>query len=225
MVQLDPLGGGSGFREGYTIDPDTLSPAPDYPDSWRHHPTIDTPNKSLSGSLTRHTTVLSKHPSSSELQAILSKPSRNILPSTSSPPIPQTPPEQSRSRSRIELDLMLESDTFVEGDCLRGWLEVKVRKPGKKDDALLIGGLKLRVVGFEALSDDRHTFYQHAQSLEAVSSNAHFLYGSETDDQGFREACVGTHTIPFSLPLPVGGGAKGPLMGSSAASVRYIILA
>jgi hypothetical protein len=212
MVQLDPLGGGSGFREGYAIDPNTLSLVPDYSDSWRRNPTTEISDKPLSGSLTRQTTALSKHPSSSELQAILSNPSRHILPSTSSPPAAQISLEQTRSRSRLELDLTLENNTFVEGDCLRGWLEVKVRKPGKKDDALLIGGAKLRVVGFEALSDDRHTFYQHAQPLEAVSSAAHFLYSSETDDQGFREACVGTHTIPFSLPLPVGGGAKGPLM-------------
>lgn len=133
--------------------------------------------------------------------------------------------EQSRPRARLELDIALESGVLVEGGLLRGWLEVKVRKPGKKEPPLAIGGAKLRVVGFEAISNDRHTFYQHTQPLEAVSSTSHFLYQTTTDNEGFREAQVGIHTIPFALPLPIGGGAKGPLVGRSTVSVRYIILA
>jgi hypothetical protein len=222
MVQLDPLGGGSGFREGYTIDPGALSLVSDYPDAGRRHSARESPDRVLSGSLGSHTTTLSKRPPS-ELQAILGYPSHKTPLSASAPSTAQMALKQ--SCSGLELDLALESNTVVEGGRLHGWLQVKVRKPGKYDGVLLIAGAKLRVIGFEALSDDSHTFYQHAQPLESISSAAHFLYCSGTDNQGFREACVGTHTIPFVLPLPVGGGAKGPLMGSSPASVRYIILA
>ncbi|KAF9514982.1 hypothetical protein BS47DRAFT_1391918 [Hydnum rufescens UP504] len=194
MVQLDRLGGGSGFREGYTIDPGALSLVSDYPDA---------------ASTIRPPGILGYPPHKTPLSASAPSPTQITL---------------KQSCSRLELDLALESNIVVEGGRLRGWLQVKVPKPGKHDSVLLIAGAKLRVIGFEALFDDSHTFYQHAQPLELISSATH-LYCSGTDDQGFREACVGTHTIPFVLPLPVGGGAKGPLMGSSPASVRYIVLA
>jgi hypothetical protein len=51
-------------------------------------------------------------------------------------------------RARVEVDVVLESETFVEGGELRGRLEVRIRR-GKKGENLWIGGGKVRVCGYE----------------------------------------------------------------------------
>lgn len=51
-------------------------------------------------------------------------------------------------RARVEVDVVLESETFVEGGELRGRLEVRIRR-GRKGENLWIGGGKVRVCGYE----------------------------------------------------------------------------
>lgn len=136
MVEVDPFAGGSGFREGRTIAPGLITPFAQQ--SARSRST---------SKLSRHSSILAYHPSASELKVVLSQSSRQLLP-TSESSISDTPTslEQLRPHARLELDLTLESRVAVEGGHLRGCLEVKVRKLGKRDDSLYIGGAKLRIV-------------------------------------------------------------------------------
>lgn len=140
MVQVDPMAGGSGFREGQIIAPGLITPV-----SQVNRLPV---SRSRAGArLSRHSSILARHPSASELNVVLSNSSRQLLP-TSESCISDSPTslEQLRSRARLELDLTLENRIAVEGGHLRGCLEVKVRKLGKRDDSLYIGGAKLRVV-------------------------------------------------------------------------------
>ena len=54
-------------------------------------------------------------------------------------------------RARVEVDVVLESETFVEGGEVRGRLEVRIRR-GRKGETLWIGGGKVRVCGYEGES-------------------------------------------------------------------------
>jgi len=54
-------------------------------------------------------------------------------------------------RARVEVDVILESEVFVEGGELRGRLEVRIRR-GRKGESLWIGGGKVRVCGYEGES-------------------------------------------------------------------------
>jgi hypothetical protein len=54
-------------------------------------------------------------------------------------------------KARVEVDVILESEVFVEGGELRGRLEIRVRR-GKKGENLWIGGGKVRVCGYEGQS-------------------------------------------------------------------------
>lgn len=75
--------------------------------------------------------------------------------------------------------------------------------------------------------DDRHTFYQHSASLHDITTNAHVLYTSSPDAEGFCRAREGEHVIPFAMKIPKHGGAKGalPSQGRNSASIRYIAMA
>ncbi|KDQ18226.1 hypothetical protein BOTBODRAFT_53009 [Botryobasidium botryosum FD-172 SS1] len=129
-----------------------------------------------------------------------------------------------KSRAKVEVDLFLERDTFVEGGNVRGTMEIMVAKSEKP---VWIGHVKVRMVGFEAIheSQDRHIFCQYMKPLSTISSSSHLLYASASNEKGFHPACEGTHLIPFAMNLPIGTGAKGAMQGGKVgAEVRYIIL-
>ena len=137
--------------------------------------------------------------------------------------------EQARGRARVEVDLILQSDTFVQGGYVRGEIKVRVRKGKKKDVPVLLAEGKIRIVGFETLpnDDERHVFYQFATPFAKIVSNSRVLYDAEPDFEGFAQAAQGTHVLPFCLQLPSddsSGPAKGALSTASGISIRYIAM-
>lgn len=164
--------------------------------------------------------------------------------------MPQAILEQGKSgKSRVDVDLILESELVVEGGMLTGRLEVKVRKNSTKDGHLMLSQPKVRVVGFEELvnDDSRHIFYHYATVIDGCTkvgknvSQPYVLHGSpnlspeadnrqplayfasQPDAEGYCVAKEGQHSIPFALELPVGKGAKGTYRGKHAV-VRYIVI-
>ncbi|KAK4698564.1 hypothetical protein P7C70_g7709, partial [Phenoliferia sp. Uapishka_3] len=138
---------------------------------------------------------------------------------------------KSTNKTRVELDLVLESALVVEGGALKGRIEIRVRKPKDKENEVWLGMPKVRVVGFEELAahDARHIFYHHASNIptnvDDTSSSAPLPWiNSAPDAEGFQRAVVGQHVAPFSLQLPIGKGAKGGWKGKQGV-VRYIVIA
>ncbi|CDR98954.1 uncharacterized protein SPSC_06263 [Sporisorium scitamineum] len=153
------------------------------------------------------------------------------------------------SKARVEVDLVLESDLFVEGGTLQGRMQIRVRKGSDKEGGVFLAQPKIRVVGFEELlaDDTRYIFYHHASVIDGDRSNngpsePYYLHGSPSlsspetasfsslacfaggpDAEGYAEGKVGSHSIPFSLELPVSKGAKGSYRGKNAV-VRYIVI-
>jgi hypothetical protein len=121
----------------------------------------------------------------------------------------------------LELDLQLENNTVVEGSSLNGWITIRSRKTSP---ILLIGSPKIRVIGFEAVSSARHTFFHHSSLLELASPSFGNIFTSSPQVDGFKEIRGGKHTIPFSLIIPRSLGAKGSVTTRSHINIRYIIL-
>jgi hypothetical protein len=71
-----------------------------------------------------------------------------------------------------------------------------------------------------ATQDTRNVFYHHAATIEAGELP---FVASSPDTEGFVKGKAGSHTFPFSLHLPVGKGAKGPLKCKQGV-VRYIVI-
>jgi hypothetical protein len=77
----------------------------------------------------------------------------------------------------------------------------------------------------------RHIFYHVAHPLPlfahppALGGPMSSLFASPPDDEGYRLAAEGVHSIPFRLRLPLGGGAKGSFTSPSRGpSVRYVVV-
>ncbi|TIC65449.1 hypothetical protein E3Q01_02148 [Wallemia mellicola] len=174
------------------------------------------------GDLLRQTTLLNTSTSPArtarELRAVLSGGSR--FGSNSH----QITLEQSRTRSRAEVDLVLDSEAVVEGGVLGGRMDVKLA-----NDKVWWGNGKVRVVGFEDLQADetRHVFFHHDAPVDFYPPAGYGL----PDDEGYYRG-VNTKkgrrkdnriSLPFKIKLPIGGGAKGPLKSKSG-FVRYIVI-
>lgn len=203
-------------------------------------------------SLRRHGTLLSTEASpakqATELNSLLGNANSKIKSGTSivfSPTIP--PPgsspqtisvinqpltlEKSKSKARVEVDLLLSCDTFVQGQSISGQLVIRIPKRSKKKSPVLMKDGKLRIIGFECLAESvhRHVFYQCSQRLEDVSYASDQIYfdGPEQgDEEGYRSCREGIHTFPFEMCLPVkqeGGDAKGTVEMQGVA-VRYITM-
>lgn len=137
--------------------------------------------------------------------------------------------EQAKSRARVEVDIVLESDVCVQGGYARGHIKVCVRKRSKKEEPLLLAEGKIRIVGYEFLNneDERFTFYQCAAPFSAVTDASRGLYHCDPDAQGFAQAVEGVHILPFALHLPPDnsfGTPKGVLSIGSSVTVRYIAM-
>lgn len=137
--------------------------------------------------------------------------------------------EQAKTRARVEVDIVLESDVCVQGGYLRGHIKVRVRKRSKKDGVILLSEGKIRVVGYESVTseDVQHTFYQCAAPLSAVTDASRNMYESTPDEEGFAPAVEGLHVLPFAFKLPIDnsfGAPKGVVSFSSGISVRYITM-
>ncbi|THH33561.1 hypothetical protein EUX98_g674 [Antrodiella citrinella] len=138
--------------------------------------------------------------------------------------------EQAKPRARVEIDIVLESNTLVQGGYLRGCIKVRVRKRGKKEAPIFLTEGKLRVVGFESLpnDDNTYTFYQCSAPLSSVTDASRGLYDEPLGPDGFAQAVEGVHVLPFAMELPLDssfGNAKGALSLSSGVNVRYVVMA
>ncbi|KAH9951034.1 hypothetical protein B0H21DRAFT_818862 [Amylocystis lapponica] len=182
--------------------------------------------------------------SSAELRSLLGNANARLKPGASVPPAPGQSSrekksgsargetvslEQAKPRARVEVDIILQSNACVQGADLRGQIKLRVRKRAKKEAPILLADGKVRIIGFEYIpsGDDRHTFYQCAAPLSAITGGLQGVYDSPADPEGFAEAVEGVHVLPFSMHLPVDaalGNAKGVLSLHSGVAVRYIAM-
>ncbi|KAI0788677.1 hypothetical protein C8Q75DRAFT_824675 [Abortiporus biennis] len=153
--------------------------------------------------------------------------------------------EQARSKARVEVDIILSSDTFVQGGEVSGHIKFRIRKRSKKDDEegippVLLSDGKVRIVGFETIpqSTESYTFYQSAKPLSEIVEGFDDLFDweeeggeLERDEDGFGPALEGTHILPFRMNLPLNstdpgtvGSAKGTLDIQSGVVVRYVAM-
>ncbi|BGO97804.1 hypothetical protein NBRC10513v2_001800 [Rhodotorula toruloides] len=132
------------------------------------------------------------------------------------------------NRARVELDLVLETPLIVEGGHLRGRLDVRIRQPRGREEAVWISKPKIRIIGFEELSsgDGRYVFFHHAATIDSPNGARSPLpcFDSDADEEDFHRARVGQHNAPVEMLVPIGRGAKGPWKGKQGV-VRYIAIA
>ncbi|KAF9225460.1 hypothetical protein BS17DRAFT_599685 [Gyrodon lividus] len=140
--------------------------------------------------------------------------------------------EKAKSRTRVEVDIVLESEICVQGGWLKGHIKIHVRKnAGKKQNtSVLLSKAKVRVVGYEAIpyGNTRCTFYQCTALLSHVAPAWHAVLASPPDKEGWAEAKEGIHMLPFALFLPADascGIAKGILDSQSGVALRYFAMA
>lgn len=209
---LDPSNGGSRFYEDCTPDDTTRSPEP----------------------LSRHGTVTQN---SAQLKSILGNANSRVnsgfvLLSTSedeSSPELRMALEKAKPRSRVELDIILESDTCVQGGYLRGHIHLHIRKREENEHSIMVSGGKLRVLGFECIlqENERFIFYQCSDSFSSTGAHLDAVYDSSPDDEGFSSAKEGIYVLPFALHLPLSannGVPKGILHAQVGVAVQYIVM-
>ncbi|RXW24012.1 hypothetical protein EST38_g1835 [Candolleomyces aberdarensis] len=192
-----------------------------------------------SGLLARQNTILAGGSSPSrgarELKAILGSSNAKLKTgATLPPPDPNSQVylsqesllrlEGGRSGARVQLDLLLENDSCVDGGYLNGTVLLTVRK---KSEVVMLSDGKLRLVGFECIMQEkeRHIFYQCTSPLSAVTNNLEDLYLSGSDAEGFKLANEGHFVLPFSFPLDPSttyGAPKGIFPSQSGAAIRSI---
>ncbi|KAF8445599.1 hypothetical protein L210DRAFT_3641965 [Boletus edulis BED1] len=140
--------------------------------------------------------------------------------------------EKAKPRARVEVDIVLESETCVQGSALKGHITIHVRKNAnkKQNTPILLSKAKVRVVGYEAIpnGNTRCTFYQCTALLSHVAPAWDSVLASPPDEDGWAEAKEGIHVLPFSLTLPADGMcgiAKGTLNIHSGVALRYFAMA
>lgn len=274
LVELDPLGGGSGFKQGTAVMPGLVTPrggasaSAAYPPHVRLQGSCGRVRPEATGCqrLSRHATLLGQGVTparnTAELKSLLGNSKAKIssgavvLPPPHVPrhgTVPRADPvivtlEQGKSRARVEMDILLDSDICVEGGYLTGRLQIKIRKRRAKEAPVLLAGGKFRVVGYEGAVDfrrrvpllntnflgipdnnDRFIFSQYAAPLSTISTSSHVLYSSSPDEEGFSKVREGMHMVPFAMKLPTSSdvhvGAKGPFDNRSGVIVKYIAIA
>lgn len=164
-----------------------------------------------------------------------------VSPSLSASPVML---EQAKSKARVDLDLALESTLVVEGSSLKGEIAIRVLPPRFGEPDVMVGKLKVRIVGFEgALSTSmarlfvsltrslpelrspktRHLFFHHAAAVESAPLQF-AATGARADGEGFFALPPEYYHIPFDVRVPHGKGAKGVWAGKQG-DVRYIVIA
>ena len=140
--------------------------------------------------------------------------------------------EKAKPRARVGMDIVLESETCVQGSALKGHITIHVRKNAnkKQNTPILLSKAKVRVVGYEAIphGNTRCTFYQCTALLAHVAPAWDSVLAGPPDEDGWAEAKEGIHVLPFSLTLPADatcGVAKGILDIHSGVALRYFAMA
>ncbi|KAF9074825.1 hypothetical protein BDP27DRAFT_1380934 [Rhodocollybia butyracea] len=182
--------------------------------------------------LSRHGTLLTANATPSrkaaELKSILGnanarlKPGASILPAGAMSSMESTSLEQAKPRARVEVDVIPETNIFVQGGYINGTVKIRIRPRTKTESGALISDGKIRVVGFECIQNEekRHTFYQQSLPLSEASPFAQYLFNSPPDNEG-------VHVLPFCMYLMLGGGEgtpKGTIAPHAGVAVRYIIM-
>jgi hypothetical protein len=138
--------------------------------------------------------------------------------------------EQSRARSRVDVDVILDSDSYVQGAYMKGFVKVLVRRQARKDSRLLLASPKLRVVGYECGPHpvQPHMFYYCDNFLKDITEVTQAAYLVQPEASVFVPAKAGIHTIPFALLLPMGnnnGILKAPISMQNGICIKYIVIA
>ncbi|KAG1885482.1 hypothetical protein F4604DRAFT_1918180 [Suillus subluteus] len=138
--------------------------------------------------------------------------------------------EKAKWRSRVEVDIVLENHTCVQGSYLKGSVKIHIKKSSKKDAPLLLSQGKVRIVGFECIpqKDSRCTFYKYSALLSEIAPLWKGLFKSPPDNDDWAEAQEGVHVFPFAMLLPLDGGygmAKGALKINSGVAIKYVAMA
>lgn len=185
--------------------------------------------------LSRHDTLANhSHKNSTELKKILGKnegklkSGTNLVSSDNASGEPhKIALEQAKSRKRVDVDIILDSEHVVQGGHLKGHAKVHIRK-SSSENTVLINEAKIRVLGFESIGNARHSFYQCSASLSDISSTSHRMYLGSPDEDGYSEAVEGmVHDISFSMRLPLeeqAGNSKGSIPPHSGTSIRYVAM-
>lgn len=232
MVELDVCGEGSGFRQGQRI-------AFDHDRSPEGGSNL--PQMTEEVALSRHGTLLSvgANPgrNAAELKSILGNSSARLKSGAALLPASgqsfhgeeRTVFEQAKSRARVELDIILVSKTCIQGGYLQGQIKIKIRSPSNKESPVMISDGKVRVIGFECISNehDRYPFYQCSAPLSTITATPGSLCGYPYDAEGFAPAVEGEHTLAFSMHLPMSTEhdvPKGVLHTQIGVAVRYIAM-
>ncbi|KAJ3844951.1 hypothetical protein F5878DRAFT_636975 [Lentinula raphanica] len=233
MVELDAGNGSSGFKEGSHISLHTM-------DSCVESLNSETFNTSQEkASLSRHGTLLTTNATPSrnaaELRSVLGnsnarlKPGASIIPAGALSSVESTSLEQAKARARVEVDIVPETNIFVQGGYINGIIKTRIRPRSRSESAILISDGKIRVVGFECIQNEekRYTFYQQSVSLSDASPSAEVLFDSPPDNEGFYAVKDGTHGLPFSMYLALEGGQgtpKGIHSPHAGIAIRYIVM-
>lgn len=148
-----------------------------------------------------------------------------LFPQSSVGTIATVPLEQAKSNARVEVDIILSSDTCTQGSFLKGHVRVHVRESG---EPIWLSEGRLRIIGYECINNDaRHTFYQCKIPLPMASPSIGSLYTTAVDKDGFSKAKIGFHQFSFAVPLPLDescGIPRGVLQTQSGATVKYIAM-
>lgn len=235
MVQLDVYG--TGFQNGQRI-----APPPGGTSSHSQAEATLSDSELLNHDDTLLTLDSNPARNAAELKSLLGNTSSRLKPGAAviSPPSPSihrsgnmslytgktVALEQAKTRVRVEVDIILETNTCVQGSYVKGRVRVHVRETLKTEPPIWLGKGRVRIIGFECINEnDRHTFYQ---CTTALSTDSGSLYTSPMDDEGFSEAKEGTHVFPFVIRLPVDdscGTPRGIIRSHSGATVQYIAMA
>lgn len=151
-----------------------------------------------------------------------------------SPKRPDNPTtlERAKIRPRVELDIQLASETFVQGQFISGQLVVHVRGHRKAKNPVLLANNTLRVIGFEYLTDTPtfHVFFHFSRKFDDISYASEKIFSEcpdYCDEEGYREAKEGLHVLPFEMELPKDfrfGKPKGVINVPGGVAMRYIIM-
>ncbi|KAK7694963.1 hypothetical protein QCA50_002151 [Cerrena zonata] len=240
MIAFDSENNVSRFRESGRIALDTMTPGGGtFAHSLRQNPSL------IPTQLSSHNTLSNIGPSparnATELMTLLGnsnarlKPRAKMVSSSGGHVLNQFQAsdivslEQAKQRARVEVDVVLESATCVQGGHLRGQIKVRIRNRSKKEQPVLLAEGKLRVVGFETIPNEAHShvFYQCAAPFSKITDTYQSLYVTSPDAEGYAQAVEGVHILPFTMELPSSspfGSAKGILNLSSGVSVRYVVM-
>lgn len=144
-------------------------------------------------------------------------------------PVNMTTLERAKPKPRVQLNLRLASDTFVQGQTISGQLIVYVRSA---KFPVRLAKNKLRVIGFECLTDgpNFHAFFHHSCQFDEISYAGEQIFSESpdySDEEGYREAREGIHVLPFEMTLPDDSSCGKPkgVIDVHGAAVRYIVMA